>query len=68
MHRVDEHLRIKEVSAELDVSYVTVINYIKRGHLRAFKVGGQWRIKPSELERFKREGNLLRKEENYGTK
>jgi len=57
MERVDGYLRPKDVAAGLDVSYVSVMNYIKRGQLKAFKIGGQWRIKPSEYERFKREGN-----------
>lgn len=59
MPRLDGYLRVKDVAAELDVSYVTVINYIKRGHIGAFKIGGQWRIRPSELERFRQEGNLV---------
>jgi len=57
MPRVDGLLTPKDVAAELDVSYVTVINYIKKGHIKAFKIGGQWRLYPSELERFKAKGN-----------
>jgi excisionase family DNA binding protein len=57
MTRIDGYLRPKDVAADLDVSYVSVMNYIKRGQLKAFKLGGQWRIAPSELERFKCKGN-----------
>ncbi len=56
--RLDGLLTPKDVAAELDISYVTVINYLKKGYILGFKVGGQWRIKPSELERFKQRGNL----------
>jgi len=55
--RLDGLLTPKDVAADLDVSYVTVINYLKQGHIEGFKVGGQWRIKPSELKRFKEQGN-----------
>lgn len=55
--RLDGTLQVKDVARELDVSYVTVINYINRGYIEARKVGGQWRITPAELERFKKEGN-----------
>lgn len=56
--RLDGQLRVKEVAAILDVSYVTVINYIRRGQLRAHKAGGQWRVYPQELDRFRAEGNV----------
>ena len=57
MPRIDGMLTPKDVAFDLDVSYVTVINYIKRGWIEAHKVGGQWVVAPSELKRFKSEGN-----------
>jgi len=62
--RLDGQLRVKDVAAILDISYTTVINYIKRGQLRAHKAGGQWRIYPQELDRFRLHGNV--KEEENG--
>lgn len=55
--RLDGLLTPKDISYELDVSYVTVINYLNKGIIRGFKVGGQWKINPKEFERFKKEGN-----------
>jgi excisionase family DNA binding protein len=55
--RSQKLLKVREVAHELGRSYVTVISYIRKGHIRAIKVGGQWRIKQEELERFKSEGN-----------
>lgn len=54
---IDGLLKPKDVAAILDVSYITVMNYIKSGRLKAFKRGGQWRITPRELDRFITKGN-----------
>lgn len=54
---LDEELSIKEVAAELDKSYITVLRYVKSGKLLGVRRGGQWVVRRSELERFKREGN-----------
>lgn len=56
----DEAYTLKEAADLLGVSYVTALRYIKLKHLAAFRRGGQWRVKPEEVERFKREGNLRR--------
>ena len=50
--RLDGYMRIKDVAEELAVSYTTVINLIKRGELKAFKVGGQWRVRAEEYHKF----------------
>lgn len=47
----------KDVAAYLDVSYVTVMKYIKDGKLPAIKVGGRWMITPAQLELFLRRHN-----------
>jgi excisionase family DNA binding protein len=48
----DEWLSIKEVATELKVHASTIWQLIKDGHIEAARVGRQWRIKRSELERY----------------
>ena len=50
--QVPKMLSIRAVADHLDVSIKTVRRWIARGDLFAFKVGGQWRIDPDDLERF----------------
>lgn len=52
-----DDLTVKEVSQELDVSYTTVLNMIKRKELKAIKRGGCWYVTKDELQRFEKEGN-----------
>ena len=56
--KVEEHYTPKDVAGILEVSYVTVMNYIKRKQLPAFKRGGRWMIKKDDLEIFIKEGNV----------
>lgn len=41
-----------QVAEYLQASRITLYNYIKSGKLRAFKVGGNWRVTESDLEAF----------------
>jgi len=56
-------LGVKEVAAELHVHYITALELIHRGLLRATRVGRRWRVSREELERFKREGNYTPEEQ-----
>lgn len=47
---------INEVIELLQVTQRTVYNYIKANQLKAVKIGSQWRIKESELNRFLNQG------------
>lgn len=51
----DDILTLPEVAKNLRISIETVVRMIKQGKLRGGKIGGQWRIKASELERYKAE-------------
>lgn len=48
----DEFLTPKEVSQLLKVTHQAVIHWIKQGHLKAIKIGGQWRIRKADFEEF----------------
>lgn len=48
----DKHLTLQEVASRLRVSDDTIYRLLKRGEIRGFKVGLQWRIKESELDKF----------------
>lgn len=41
-----------QVAEYLQASRITLYNYIKSGKLKAFKVGGNWRVTESDLEAF----------------
>lgn len=54
-------LNVSEVSAQLRVSYHTVLSLIKSGKLKATKVGREWRISQQAVN------DLLRVEEKGET-
>lgn len=60
MPDTERYYTVKEIAAELGVNYVTALGYIRRGLVQGFRIGGQWRVTGTELDRFKREGNLQR--------
>jgi excisionase family DNA binding protein len=45
-------LNLKQVSEILGVSGRTVLNLIRRGELKGFRVGDMWKVEESELEAF----------------
>ena len=55
-------MTLKEVCAYLRISVRTVHRRIKSGELPALKVGGQWRFKREDIEKYLRE-----KQFHYGT-
>ena len=48
----DEVLTIKEVAALLKLAEKTVYAMANAGEIPAFKIRGQWRIKPTELDQW----------------
>jgi excisionase family DNA binding protein len=44
--------KVDEVAKMLDVNFRTVYRLMKAGKIRAVKVGGQWRIPKSEIEKY----------------
>ena len=49
-------LTIKETAAALNLSYRTVFNYIKKGDIKAVRIGRKWLVKEEEVERLRNEG------------
>ncbi|MFA5794809.1 MAG: helix-turn-helix domain-containing protein [Candidatus Brocadiia bacterium] len=45
-------MTVKEVAEYMNTSTKTVLRLIRKGKLPAAKVGGQWRVKPEDLEIF----------------
>ncbi len=45
-------LTLNEVARKLNCNYMTVYKMVKRGELKAFKVGSDYRVKPDVLEAF----------------
>ncbi|HQU08168.1 MAG: DNA-binding protein [Parcubacteria group bacterium 20-58-5] len=52
MAKGTEFYTAKEVAEILKVNIMTIYRYIKAGRLQAHKIGKDFRIEKSELERF----------------
>lgn len=52
LRNAEQILTIAEIAAYLETSVASVYRMIKRGELRAFRVGGRWRVKRSALEQL----------------
>jgi excisionase family DNA binding protein len=48
----DTYYSIKEVAALVRVSYLTVYRWIRAEKLKSYRVGKQYRIKKSDLNKF----------------
>jgi putative molybdopterin biosynthesis protein len=48
----DEFLTVKEIADKLKVKTFTVLEWIRKGELSAYKVGKEYRIKTSDFEQF----------------
>ncbi|MBT9165129.1 MAG: hypothetical protein DDT22_01339 [candidate division WS2 bacterium] len=54
---MEELLVIKEVAEYFKVTPDTIRKWIKKGKLRAIKVGKNWRVTVKDLERFVESGS-----------
>jgi len=64
----DKELTVAEVAARLRVSEFAVRDWLRKGYLRGFRMGGTkagWRIRPSEVQRYitEREEQTYRKDQ-----
>ncbi len=48
----EKFLRPNEIAQMLDVQEETVRVWLRKGLLVGFKLGNDWRVKPSDLEEF----------------
>ncbi len=48
----DKLLTPPQVAQRLQVNERTVTQWLRRGHLRGFKIGKEWRISSRDLEAF----------------
>jgi excisionase family DNA binding protein len=51
MDRDDEILTLDEIAAYLKIAKRTVYRLVQKGEIPAFKLGGTWRFRRSELDR-----------------
>jgi excisionase family DNA binding protein len=49
----DAELTLHEAAEELGVHYMTAYRYVRLGLLHAVKIGGTWRVKASDIARFR---------------
>jgi excisionase family DNA binding protein len=52
MNRDDEILTLDEIAAYLKIAKRTVYRLVQKGEIPAFKLGGTWRFRRSELDRW----------------
>jgi excisionase family DNA binding protein len=45
-------IKIKELSEKWRVSEKSIVNYIRKGKLKALRIGSQWRVSPEEANKF----------------
>ena len=43
---------VEEIAQKLDVTEMSVRNYIRQGYLKGKKITGRWLIKEDDLEKF----------------
>ncbi len=48
----DKLLTPPQVARQLQVNERTVTKWLRRGHLRGFKIGKNWRVSARDLENF----------------
>ncbi len=52
MKNSEKLLTPTDVANRLQVSERTVTQWLRKGHLRGFKLGKEWRISPDDLQAF----------------
>lgn len=52
----DKLYKLSDVMAALNITRVTLYNYIKAGKVKAVKLGGQWRVTQAEYNRLLENG------------
>lgn len=53
---------LTDLEPVLGVTHQTLTTYVKKGLLKASKIGGRWRVKKEDLERFIEENSNMQKE------
>lgn len=43
---------LKELETVLGVTYRTLLTYVESGKLKAFKIGGRWKVTKEQLKEF----------------
>jgi MerR family transcriptional regulator, light-induced transcriptional regulator len=51
-------LTLSEVAERLGVHYMTAYRYVRTGQLIATRIGGRWRVAPSDLAAFERDRSI----------
>jgi len=57
MSEIRKEVPVREAAVMIGKHYVTTLNLIYKGYLRAIKKGGNWYVSLEEIERFNQEGN-----------
>lgn len=58
----DEILTIKELASYLKIADKTAYRFVSEGRIPGFKVGGSWRFRKREIDRWIKEQELKQEE------
>jgi len=65
--REDKILNVEQIAKFFDVSDQTVWRWCKSGKLPAFKIGSQWKIRQSDINKIINQKIVVKKAENHPT-
>ena len=52
LEKEENMLRVKEVAKRLAVSQMTILRLIATGSLKAYRIGGCWRVADTAVDKF----------------
>lgn len=52
MTKNEQYFSVNEVAEKFGVNPKTVFRHVREGKIPAFKIGGQWRIAKSQLDKY----------------
>lgn len=62
----DEIMTVREMAEYLKIAEKTAYRFVSEGKLPAFKVGGAWRFRKAEVDRWIKEQELSNKKTDGG--
>ena len=60
---MDEYYSTNEVAKALHVNIITIKRWVQKGLLPGYKLGKEYRIKKSDLDKFMAERKIVKKEQ-----
>lgn len=58
-----EYLTVRQVAEMLETPYTTVLDWIKAGTFPAYRHGGRWKVKRTEMEAWEQSQKNIRRQQ-----